>query len=110
MSELVVPWLLLLPQFHDGVNFLTSHVVITNTFEYSLQKVNPKISVPYWDWTIEEYEAEKKGAVSDMGGLMIDSPLFQESWFGTADPDDYKARKNAALAGAQRMMRLVGNK
>ncbi|CAM9241247.1 unnamed protein product, partial [Hapterophycus canaliculatus] len=39
--------------FHDGIGFLTSHSLISNTFEFSLQAVNPKLSLPYWDWTID---------------------------------------------------------
>ncbi len=68
------------------MGFLTSHSVLTNTFEYSLQLINPKLTLPYWDWTIEELDAERE---SVDGEIVIKSPLFQESWFGTADPDDY---------------------
>ncbi len=74
------------PQFHDGMGFLTTHSMLSNTFEYSLQLVNPKLTLPYWDWTIEELDAERE---SVNGEMIIKSPVFQESWFGTADPDDY---------------------
>ncbi|CAM9760402.1 unnamed protein product [Ectocarpus sp. 12 AP-2014] len=70
--------------FHEGLGFLTSHSMLTNTFEYSLQQVNPKLTVPYWDFTIEYVEAEIAGDDE----IKINSPLFQESWFGTADPVD----------------------
>ncbi|CBN79226.1 ortho-aminophenol oxidase [Ectocarpus siliculosus] len=72
--------------FHDGLGFLTSHIVITNTFEASLQAVNPKLTLPYWDFTIETSTAGTKGD----GGYQSQtkSDLFQESWFGTADPTD----------------------
>ncbi|CAN0536085.1 unnamed protein product, partial [Laminaria digitata] len=39
--------------FHDGLGFLVTHSLITNTFESSLQLVNPKLTVPYWDFTME---------------------------------------------------------
>ncbi|CAM9875490.1 unnamed protein product, partial [Ectocarpus sp. 12 AP-2014] len=71
--------------FHEGLGFLTSHSMLTNTFEYSLQQVNPKLTVPYWDFTVESIEAEIAG---DDNEITINSPLFQESWFGTADPVD----------------------
>ncbi|CAB1105721.1 unnamed protein product [Ectocarpus sp. CCAP 1310/34] len=74
-----------LPQFHDGLGFLTSHFLISNTFEYSFQLVNPKLSLPYWDFTIEDTEAEIS---FDDDDLKTVPPLFQESWFGSADPDD----------------------
>ena len=48
------------------------------------QKVNPKLTLPYWDFTIEEQDAE----LSFNDDLKIDSPLFQESWFGSSDPED----------------------
>ena len=48
------------------------------------QKVNPKLTLPYWDFTIEEQDAE----LSFNDNLKIDSPLFQESWFGSSDPED----------------------
>lgn len=62
--------------------------MITNTFEYSLQRVNPKLTVPYWDWTIEGVEAGIATS-TDEADIEINSPLFQDSWFGAADPDDY---------------------
>eukprot|EP00903_Cladosiphon_okamuranus_P021957 g20189.t1 len=77
--------------FHDGVGFLTSHSMITNTFEYSLQRVNPKLTVPYWDFTIDEIEAENALDDNDEE-MIIQPPLFQESWFGTADPVDNAVR------------------
>ncbi|CAN0299970.1 unnamed protein product, partial [Ectocarpus sp. 4 AP-2014] len=59
--------------------------ILTNTFEYSLQRVNPKLTVPYWDFTLEYVEA---GFADDDGKKTINSELFQESWFGTVDPVD----------------------
>ena len=73
-------------QFHDGLGFLTTHSLVSNTFEFSLQLVNPKLTLPYWDWTIEEVEAERN---SEDGSLDIKSPLFTADWFGTADPTDW---------------------
>lgn len=51
------------------------------------QLVNPKLTLPYWDFTIEELEAEN-ALKNDDDELIIMPPLFQESWFGTADPVD----------------------
>eukprot|EP00752_Nemacystus_decipiens_P002258 g2139.t1 len=72
--------------FHDGLGFLTTHSLVSNTFEFSLQLVNPKLTLPYWDWTIEEVEAERN---SVDGSIDIKSPLFTADWFGTADPTDW---------------------
>ena len=73
-------------QFHDGLGFLTTHSLVSNTFEFSLQLVNPKLTLPYWDWTIEGAEAE---LASVNGEIEIKSPLFTPDWFGGADPDDW---------------------
>ncbi|CAM9668790.1 unnamed protein product [Ascophyllum nodosum] len=72
--------------FHDGVGFLTSHVLLTNIFERSLQIVNPKLSLPYWDFTIEASSSrETKYDPSDPTSR---TPLLDPSWFGTFDPND----------------------
>ncbi|CAM9856817.1 unnamed protein product [Pylaiella littoralis] len=73
--------------FHDGLGFLTNHAVISNTFEYSLQKVNPKLTLPYWDFTIDGSSAgggfgESVSSAQDL------SPIFTPEWFGTIDPAD----------------------
>lgn len=79
-----------LAQFHDGMGFLTSHSQLTNTLEYSLQLVNPKLTLPYWDFTIETSSA---GGHSEEREPQIKSPLFQSSWFGSVDTHDYQVRK-----------------
>lgn len=76
-----------LRKFHDGLGFLTSHALITNTFEYSLQRVNPKLTVPYWDFTIETSSSFVKSA-KDSTEPQASSPLFDPAWFGTSDHDD----------------------
>ena len=73
-------------QFHDGLGFMTSHSLLTNTFEYSLQIVNPKLTVPYWDFTIES--STWGGNTEDITEPQANSPLFASEWFGSSDPDD----------------------
>ena len=75
-------------QFHDGLGFLTNHALMTNTFEYSLQAVNPKLTLPYWDYTIESSSAGAKGFDSADVQTQTKTPLLQASWFGTGDPED----------------------
>ncbi|CBN79225.1 TYRosinase family member (tyr-4) [Ectocarpus siliculosus] len=74
--------------FHDGLGFLTSHSMISNTFEFSLQKVNPKLTLPYWDFTIESTDVGGLEGTVDDGGPLTRSPLFRPDWFGTFDPED----------------------
>ncbi|CAM9718956.1 unnamed protein product, partial [Hapterophycus canaliculatus] len=80
--------------FHDGLGFLTSHGLLSNTFENSLQHVNPKLTLPYWDFTIESSTtgAEATKDLDDMFGSTIKTPLFQESWFGSTDPTSQTVR------------------
>ncbi|CAB1112225.1 unnamed protein product [Ectocarpus sp. CCAP 1310/34] len=73
-------------RFHDGLGFLVSHSVLTNTFEYSWQAVNPKLTVPYWDFTIETSTSTE--TVYDPASPYTRTPLLNASWFGTADVDD----------------------
>ena len=71
---------------HDGMGFLTGHNAITNEFEQNLQRIDPSVSIPYWDYTIDMHHvlgADKKFSV------FYQSPVFMEDWFGPmGDPDD----------------------
>lgn len=62
--------------------------MISNTFEFSLQKVNPKLTLPYWDFTIESTDVGGLEGTVDDGGPLTRSPLFRPDWFGTFDPED----------------------
>jgi Common central domain of tyrosinase len=39
--------------FHEGTGFLTHHLALTNTFEAALRAINPSVTLPYWDFSIE---------------------------------------------------------
>ena len=39
--------------FHEGTGFISHHLALTNTFEQSMRAVNPAVTLPYWDFTIE---------------------------------------------------------
>lgn len=77
-------------QFHDGLGFLTNHIMLTNTFEYSLQRVNPKLTVPYWDFTVET--STSNGLDADTPEPQSYSPMFTSEYFGSADPEDHQVR------------------
>ena len=72
------------------MGFLTSHSLTTNTFEFSLQLVNPKLTVPYWDFTIETTAASK--VAYDPNQPFTRTELLSPSWFGTTDPSDGMVR------------------
>eukprot|EP00903_Cladosiphon_okamuranus_P016180 g14931.t1 len=75
--------------FHDGLGFMTNHAMITNTFEYSLQTVNPKLTVPYWDFTIDGSSAGGATFGESVSSAQEYSEVFSPEWFGTYDEDDY---------------------
>lgn len=60
--------------------------MLTNTFEYSLQKVNPKLTVPYWDFTIEK--STFGGNTPETIEPQANSPLLSPDWFGTQNSGD----------------------
>ena len=39
--------------WHQGPGFVTSHVAFSLMYEQSLQSINPSVSLPYWDFTLE---------------------------------------------------------
>lgn len=41
---------------HEGNGFLTQHIKLSNMFEDSLRAVDPALSLPYWDFTIDVAE------------------------------------------------------
>ncbi|CAM9782570.1 unnamed protein product [Ectocarpus sp. 12 AP-2014] len=61
--------------YHAGVQFLTAHAAFGLMLERSLQKINPRVSLPFWDYMIE---AETLGP--DWQG----SPIFDDDMFGRA--------------------------
>ena len=82
-------------QFHDGMGFLVSHSLVTNTFEFSLQLVNPKLTVPYWDYSIETTAAA--GTAYDPNFPLSRTELLSPSWFGTVDFEDYMVRGSTSV-------------
>lgn len=58
---------------HEGQGFLTQHIKMTNMFELSMQAVDPSVSLPYWDFTIE----------SANGDTVFDSFAFKTITFGS---------------------------
>ena len=72
------------------MGFLVSHSLLSNTFEFSLQLVNPKLTLPYWDFTIETTAAAN--VAYDQKQPFTRTELLSPSFFGTSDLDDYMVR------------------
>ena len=66
---------------HEGLGFVPQHMKLTNIFENSLRSVNPAVTLPFWDFTIDT-----------AAGLSVwDSFAFQADTFGSlsAPPDAF---------------------
>jgi Common central domain of tyrosinase len=66
---------------HEGNGFIAQHIKMTNIFEKAMQAVDPSISLPYWDFTIE----------SATNTSIMFSPIFTDATFGSMPqpPDAY---------------------
>lgn len=69
--------------WHQGAGFVTSHMGLTLMFEQSLQSINPAVSVPYWDFTLE---STFFGAAD-----FRSSGVFADDWFGVASTNNVRA-------------------
>ncbi|CAN0141328.1 unnamed protein product, partial [Discosporangium mesarthrocarpum] len=49
---------------HDGLGFLTIHTALSMQFEQSLQTVDPSVSLPFWDYTIEAARVRAAGDIT----------------------------------------------
>lgn len=67
---------------HDGLGFIAQHAAFTLVYEKSLQLVDPKVTVPYWDYTIEAHYVVESGTVRSWR----ESIVFSDDWFGDAQP------------------------
>ena len=67
-------------KIHDGVGVVTQHVSITQAIEQAMQEVNPSITVPFWDYTIDSYESKTKNNGLDY--KIFESELWGPKWFG----------------------------
>ena len=63
--------------WHDDAGILNHHVGITWQMENSMRLVDSSVAMHYWDYT---YDASVYGADWQS------SPVFYDSWFGTASP------------------------
>jgi hypothetical protein len=62
--------------WHQGPGFVTSHIAFEMMFEQSLQSINPSISLPYWDFTLE--------STFYTPTTFRESGVFSPDWFGDA--------------------------
>eukprot|EP00752_Nemacystus_decipiens_P012221 g10835.t1 len=78
---------------HDGIGFGVTHSMVTMMFENSLQLVNPMVSLPYWDFTVEGAVVDTDEELAgDYTRLSEASPLWTPDWFGGVDKHDYQVK------------------
>jgi tyrosinase len=66
-------------QTHLFGAFAIWHALLTYEFEIAIRSINPNVSIPYWDWTLDEAT-----------GSPADSVLFTDAYFGAANAsNDY---------------------
>lgn len=75
----------------DGIGFGITHSMVTMMFEASMQAVNPMISLPYWDFTMESaiIDTEHDGDYTKMREI---TDLWTSEWFGSVDDADFQVR------------------
>merc|ERR1712070_171264 len=81
-----------LDHIHDGMGISTQHTAMTSEFEQALQAVNPKVAVPYWDYTVDSVKmsSDKMHRPESFSDIFRDSELFTGVWFGTTNAKDHR--------------------
>jgi hypothetical protein len=73
--------------WHEGTGFLTHHLALTLSFEAALRAVNPEVTTPYWDFTIDGEAIKKAGGGPSM--LLSMNDFFTAKWFGASDNESH---------------------
>ena len=63
--------------YHDGSGFGTNHIALTLEFEKSLQSIDPKLSMPYWEYgrdaVLMQADWASSPIVTALGGISASS-------------------------------------
>jgi len=72
---------------HNGIGFLPEHLGLTLSTEQGLQAVDPVLTVPYWDFTIEGHEVfTLHGGDWDQ---LFEMKVFTPEWYGDGGHTEY---------------------
>ena len=74
--------------YHEGSGFLTHHLALSNAFDASLRSIDPSVTLPYWDFTIEGQAIQDVGQVPSY--FLEIAPFFNDEWFGSVSSSDYR--------------------
>ena len=77
-----------------GYAFVNAHTALNMMLEQSVQAVNPRLALPYWDYTLDEALLSEQwrtpnGPVANDGNLLRlwSSPIFSADYFGQPNAD-----------------------
>ena len=73
---------------HEGMGFLTQHTAFSLSFEQSLQAINPKVTLPYWDYTID-IENIGRNFDDQFSDNWFKQTLFNEEYFGAVNEETH---------------------
>jgi tyrosinase len=73
---------------HEGPGFFPWHRAFLRSLELELQAINPKVTIPYWDFTVDNQPDSSVWAADFMGGdgdpnddhIVKDGPFRQDEW------------------------------
>jgi hypothetical protein len=74
-------------KWHEGTGFLTHHLALTTSFDLSLRAIDKRVSIPYWDFTIEGEKLYKAGLGPK--SLSTITPILTDTYFGEVDQLDH---------------------
>ena len=63
--------------YHNGKVFFTAHAAFSLELEQSLQSVDARVSLPYWDYSVDDALYGRE--------WLTKSPVFNKTWFGAAN-------------------------
>ena len=75
-------------RMHDGMGFMTNHAALTSAFERGLQRVDPRVAMPYWDYTQDEYMFRTRYGAFGNGNddkFWTMDDLWSDEAFGSAE-------------------------
>src|SRR5262249_30657721 len=81
---------------HDETSFFPWHRVLLRNFELELQAINPNVTIPYWDFTVDNQTTSSVWSSDFMGGdggaddVVRDGPFQQGQWVLAFDGPDLR--------------------
>ena len=71
---------------HGGLNFLGGHVALGNMFDKAMQQINPRVTLPYWSYTVDmaPFSNTDDNMVIDQG--LWNSTVWGPDFFGYSSP------------------------